>query len=81
MQQLVINNQLIKDSKIMNIIKKITLVPKKGSKWFADNGLTFTVVDVIEKNNEMWVRYKNDTNEYSCLMPAFTSRFVENINY
>lgn len=80
MQHTVINNKLIKDKRIMNIINRITTVPKKNSKWSSADGRMFTVVDVAEHNNEMWVRYNNGSNEYSCLVPAFISRFGENIN-
>lgn len=81
MPRTVINNQQLKDEKIMSIIKKITNVPRKNSKWFDHNGITFTVTDVNVAQNQTWVHYRRcDNQEYSCLMYAFTSRFYENIN-
>ena len=81
MSQITFNNQQLNDEKIMSIIKKIINVPSKNSKWYDHNSVSFIVTDVRETNNQTVVHYKRqDGQEYSCLMYAFTSRFYENIN-
>ena len=52
-----------------------------GSKWkTVDN--TFIVVDVIEKQGDPWVYYKNikTLQEYNCRQEAFVGRFGEIVN-
>ena len=49
-----------------------------GSKWFSGTrDKIFVVADIYEKDEDMWVTYKNADQTYSCLIEAFTKKFTE----
>jgi hypothetical protein len=52
---------------------------KQGSRWIDNNEKMFHVIDVVELNGHTWVHYiredKNSTQEYSCYIESFISRF------
>jgi hypothetical protein len=54
---------------------------KIGSKWQTVDK-KFIVIDVIEKQEELWVYYKNiqTLQEYNCRAEAFVARFGEIVN-
>jgi hypothetical protein len=55
---------------------------KQGSKWWAENGKTFQVINVIEVDNHTWVYYRDlkkvneEYKEYSCYIESFLQRFT-----
>jgi hypothetical protein len=49
-----------------------------GSKWFSGaRDKIFIVTDLYEKDENMWISYANEDKTYSCLIEAFTQRFIE----
>jgi hypothetical protein len=54
---------------------------KIGSKWKTVDK-KFIVIDVIEKQEDPWVYYKNvqTLQEYNCRAEAFVARFSEIVN-
>ncbi len=53
-------------------------LPKNGSRWQGSNREIFRVQHVVELDKNTWVHYIKDdgTNEYSCYLESFLSRFV-----
>jgi hypothetical protein len=56
---------------------------KPGSIWTAKDMSHFRVLNVITKDNQVWVSYQRvaaPNQNYSCLEPAFLQRFTEYTN-
>jgi hypothetical protein len=56
---------------------------KPGSIWTAKDMSQFCVLNVITKDNQVWVSYQRletPNQNYSCLEPAFLQRFTEYTN-
>jgi hypothetical protein len=52
-----------------------------GSRWFSGTrDRIFVVTNLYEKDEDMWVSYANGDRTYSCLIEAFTQRFIEITN-
>lgn len=56
--------------------------PKPGSKWRASQGQMFVVLEVVDVKDQTWVHYreKDKSQEYSCFLESFYSRFTEATN-
>jgi hypothetical protein len=55
-------------------------IPKEGSKWAGSNSREeFTVLAVWNPNeeNDPWIRYSNQDNEFTCRLEAFYARFSQ----
>jgi hypothetical protein len=52
-----------------------------GSKWKTIDK-TFIVTGVLEKDNDLWIYYKNSQTlqEYNCRQEAFVGRFSQIVN-
>jgi hypothetical protein len=55
---------------------------KEGSRWSGGNGKKFLVLSVVERDNHIWVYYRDDhalkeNREYSCYLESFLQRFRE----
>ncbi len=52
-----------------------------GSRWWAGEGDSFFVIDVITIEGHTWVHYRDDNKEspreYSCYIESFLNRFSE----
>ena len=49
---------------------------KEGQRWLGPNMVSFTVINRIEKDGEVWVHYRNETGqEFSCWEESFVDRF------
>lgn len=57
-------------------------IPKEGSIWQEQSGITFRVITTIILDNKYWIHYINNgttnrTREYSCYLESFLERFTE----
>jgi len=54
---------------------------KEGSVWEGSDRKQFLVLHTIEKDNHVWVHYrqngKDNNQEYSCYVESFVNRFRE----
>lgn len=52
---------------------------KQGSRWWGNDSKKFIVLHVLEKDNEVWVHYRDELGdpprEYSCYKESFLQRF------
>jgi hypothetical protein len=51
------------------------MIIKEGSRWWAGDEKRFVVTSVVEVDEQVWVHYKDDKNEYSCYQESFVDRF------
>jgi len=55
--------------------------PAPGSKWSGSNCKEFTVIEVVDLDNQTWVYYREDglnliePRLYSCFLESFLQRF------